>query len=513
MIFNHGRVKMENALDDRDDHAGAAKSKRRWKIWTWRGFLVLVVLYLLTMSYHSFKQLPDGISMEGKIHSVSDQSIEFLYDLTYENENGEVVVEQEIFDRILAMIDDAEEYILLDMFLFDTDEDAFRDLSTELVDRLIEKKNQSPATKFQIMTDMYNTLYGSIENEPLGRLEDAGFHVAFSDMDRLRDSNFLYSGIWRIFFQVFGLPKDYSHSGLIEIDGVGCSPRSLFKALNCKANHRKIIVADCGDKVQSLVTSANPSAYGSKYSNVALFVEETSHGIHHDIYQSEKAIAAYSDEDFVEHEFPDVSGDLVESASEPVSIQFVTEGKIRKSMTREIEHSGKGDAISVAMFLLTERNLVEALVEASERGVAIRVIVDPSKYLFGQDSEGVPNRPVMSELHDRSDGKIQIRWYHTHGEEFHSKMVILSLKNGGSVVFLGSANLTRRNIGDYNLEADIRVVASRQSDLIKEIDEYYNRIWKNSDGVYTLDYDELDDDSWYRYTKYWLQERTGLCAW
>ena len=487
--------------------------KKRWRRFLRSGFLVFLVIYLLVVLYNIFKPLPAGIGMEGQIYSLNEDSIEFLYDLTYENENGEIVAEQQIFDRILQMIEEAEDYILLDMFLFDTQEDAFRDLSTELVDHLIQRKKQVPDIKFHIMTDMYNTLYGSVPNEALALLEKEGIPVSYSDMDRLRDSNFIYSGIWRIFFRIFGLPENFSHSGLIRVEGNSCSPRSLFKALNSKANHRKILVVDSGEVIQSLVTSANPSAYGSKYSNVAIYMKETSNGIHKDIYESEKAIAAYSDEEFVEHEFLDIGADAVESGSNQLSVQFVTEGKIREALIEEFENVGSGDTIAVAMFLLTERTVVNSLVSASNRGADIKIVVDPSKYLFGQDSKGVPNRPVMAELKDDSEGKIEIRWYNTHGEEFHSKTVLIAKDDGKVVVFLGSANLTRRNIGDYNLEADVKLVGTQDSEVIQEFDDYFQRIWENRGGIYTVDYDELDDDSWYRYSKYWLQERSGLCAW
>jgi phosphatidylserine/phosphatidylglycerophosphate/cardiolipin synthase-like enzyme len=262
-----------------------------------------------------------------------------------------------------------------------------------------------------------------------------------------------------------------------------------------------------------MVTSANPSAYGSKYSNVALFIEEISNGIHNDIYESEKAIAAYSDEDFVEHEFLRTDGGQVASASNQVSVQFLTEGKIRKGLIEEIDRTQSGESIEIAMFLLTERELVNSLLGASERGVEIRIVLDPSKYLFGRDSQGVPNRPVMAELHNESKGQIKIRWYQTHGEEFHSKMVIVTKEDGEEIVFLGSANLTRRNIGDYNLEADIKLAAGQNTEVIQEINDYFEKIWNNQGGTYTVDYDEWDDDSWVRYSKYWLQEQTGLCAW
>ncbi|MCA9412300.1 MAG: hypothetical protein KC944_13880 [Candidatus Omnitrophica bacterium] len=489
------------------------RPRRRWLKWLLAVIGLFLAVYLVVIGRQLTKPLPDGISMKGPIHRLEESSIEFLYDLTYENEDDEIVAEQTIFDRIFQMIDQAEEYILLDMFLFDTQEDPFRDLSNELVDKLIQKKNQNPDLRFQIMTDLYNTFYNSFENEPLARLEEAGIPVGFSDMDRLRDSNFLYSGVWRMFFQPFGLPSAPSDDGWFEVDGEPCSIRSVLKALNCKANHRKVLVVDCGEITRSIVTSANPSAYGSKYSNVALYFEETSPGIHNDIYESERAIASYSRMKFTEHEFEGVAGERVEDGTGGIEARFVTEGKIRKGLLEEFDSLGEGDSISITMFLLTEREVIDSLVSASERGVDIRIVIDPSKYLFGQDSKGVPNRPAMSELHDRTEGKIRVRWYNTHGEEFHSKMAVIHHSNGKAVVFLGSSNLTRRNIGDFNLEADVQLISDGESEIIRQINAYFERIWENKEGECTLDYDELKDDSGFRYLKYRVQEQTGLCAW
>ena len=69
---------------------------------------------------------------------------------------------------------------------------------------------------------------------------------------------------------------------------------------------------------------------------------------------------------------------------------------------------------------------------------------------------GIPNQPVASELVAASDGAIHVRWYRTHGEQFHTKLVMVY----GPERFwltLGSANLTRRNLGDYNLEANLAI--------------------------------------------------------
>ena len=57
------------------------------------------------------------------------------------------------------------------------------------------------------------------------------------------------------------------------------------------------------------------------------------------------------------------------------------------------------------------------------------------------------------------EGGIEVRWYDTHGERRHTKLLAFHT-TGGTTLLGGSTNLTRRNFGDYNLEADLLVRAS-----------------------------------------------------
>ena len=52
------------------------------------------------------------------------------------------------------------------------------------------------------------------------------------------------------------------------------------------------------------------------------------------------------------------------------------------------------------MFYLSERQIVKALITAKERGVNVRVLLDPNKDAFGREKNGIPNRQVASELND-----------------------------------------------------------------------------------------------------------------
>ncbi len=50
------------------------------------------------------------------------------------------------------------------------------------------------------------------------------------------------------------------------------------------------------------------------------------------------------------------------------------------------------------MFYLSERQIIKALIAAQQRGVQVRVLLDPNKDAFGREKNGIPNRQVAAEL-------------------------------------------------------------------------------------------------------------------
>ena len=127
------------------------------------------------------------------------------------------------------------------------------------------------------------------------------------------------------------------------------------------------------------------------------------------------------------------------------------------------------------------------------------------------DKNGTPNQPVAYELLKKSYGKIKLRWYKTHGEQFHTKFNFIKYNDGTSKVILGNSNLTKKNLGGFNLEAELMVEANSGALLIKEVDDYYERIWNNIDGnTYTVEYDSLKDESFWKMLNYRFKEATGI---
>ena len=460
---------------------------------------------------HAIMPLPEGIDYQSKGYCVDAEDIEFLADLTYKNAVGETVHEQEIFDTIFTLIDNSREYILIDMFLFNSytgkAEKTYRGLCSELMSSLIKKKKLIPSIKIDFITDPVNNVYGGVKSKEVALLREAGINVIYTDLRELRDSNLLYSPIWRLFIQWFGNSDSGGHfKHPFGEDEPGITLRSYLSLLNYKANHRKVILADNRGNWTTVITSANPHDGSSAHSNIALKIIGD---FGREIYTAEKSVAAFSHgklhDVFFEYMDRKNSGQ-----TDCIYLYLITEKKIEEELIQELESLGPGDSIFMALFYLSHRNMIKALLKAAEAGVDVKIILDPSKDAFGREKNGIPNQPVANELTKKSHGKIKIRWYHTHGEQFHTKMTLIEKHNGSAVVVLGSANLTRKNIENFNLELDAKIVGNSSAVVIREIKQYYDRVWHNKEGHYTVDYPFYEDKSFMKTFLYRLYESTGI---
>ncbi len=481
---------------------------------------LILALLVITGVYHIYKPLPEGLSMEGEINRVPSSAVSFLTDYSFIDSKGERQTDQEIFDEIFSLIRGAEDFILLDMFLFNdflgAEPRKLRELSEELTSLLVQKKKARPEMEIIFISDPINTIYGAQQSEDFLRLRKAGVEVVLTDLKKLRDSNIIYSPFWRVFFQWFGTGNGGFMPNPFEPDGEGISIRAYLKLLNFKANHRKVIVADSmfgGNKTLStIVTSANPHDGSSAHENVALRVDGF---IWRDILAGELAVINMSDYDI---ELP--WGKIAEletleqprSVENPLEVQVLTEEKIRQKMLELLENSDKNDSVKIVMFYISDRKIINSLLEAEKRGVEIRLVLDPNKDAFGRKKTGIPTRPVARELREKSDGDIKIRWCDTRGEQCHSKMILVN-RAGTYFLNLGSANLTRRNLGDYNLETNLLVSGSRQAKAIRDANEYFEKIWANENGrIYTADYQKYASDSFLKRSSYLIMEYTGFCS-
>ncbi|SFL48142.1 phospholipase D family protein [Salibacterium qingdaonense] len=466
------------------------------------GLLILMFCVMMISVYHLYKKVPDHTSVEGDVHRTND--IEFLYDLTYQK-SGEQQQEQVIFDRVFEMIQEAEDFIVVDMFLFNGQYDQsmnFPAVAGSLADALVEKKQNHPNMDIVVITDRINTFYGSYKTDTFTSMKEADIPVFYTNMKPLRDSNPAYSGVYRTFFQWFGtggkgwLPNAFSP------DAPDVTLRSYLELLNFKANHRKTVITED----RGLVTSANPHDASADHSNIGF---EIKGGILEDMLKTEQAVAEMAGADPSLFSSMEVEDDS--SKEGPYQLQLLTEGKIEKHTLKEIREAGAGDRVTVGAFYLSDRDVISALLKAADRGVDVRLVLDPNKDAFGREKNGIPNRPAAAELVEDSGGDVEVKWYHTNGEQFHTKMVFVE-KETEDVLIGGSANYTKRNIGDFNLETNVKISAASDTEVMEKTDAYFQRVWNNEEGRYTEDYETFADESALSYWLYRFQEWSGLSS-
>jgi phosphatidylserine/phosphatidylglycerophosphate/cardiolipin synthase-like enzyme len=492
----------------------APRRKRRWARPFVYGFLTL---WALTALWNLYKPLPDGVRVRGSIVETPLNQLHFLTDVTGADVFGAPVIRQQIFDSVIGLIANAREYLVLDFFLFNSQRGAtlgttpHRELSTEVRDALLKRKREMPQMRILVIADPINDVYGGLPSRDLATLRGAGIDVVSPDLDSLRDSNAIYSAFWRLTMSWW--------SG----DGTGKAnlpnpldagpDRVTFGAwarlLNFKADHRKVIIGDDGKGgMAGIVTSANPHDASSRHSNVAL---RLTGGALASLLESELAIAAGAGWNGG-WEIPEVPAATALTPETTARVQVLTESEIRAAIVRNFAGARVGDSIDIAMFYLSDRDVVQALLAAARRGVAVRVLLDPNKDAFGRTKSGIPNRSVATELAGASDGAIQVRWFRTHGEQFHSKLV--TLRSATEFWFtLGSANLTRRNLGDFNLEANVAASVPLNSEIATQISNWFDSLWTNRgppELEYTAEFGAYADPAQSSYWRYRLMEATGL---
>lgn len=475
-----------------------------------KSLMVFAVLaWAGTMLWQTNKPLPMGVHV---MSSGALSEARLLTDLTYRTARGEPRYEQQIFDAVLQQIDTAHSFIVMDYFLFNDDRGAalnskpLRALSREVADHLLARKRADAALQILVITDPINDMYGGATSALFSELQQAHIEVVRTDLTMLRDSNAAYSAVWRGLLQWWGNSND---GGWLANPFDAASPpvtlRSWFNLLNFKANHRKVIVTDRADgSWQALVASANPHDASSAHSNVAL---QFSGALVQQVLDSELEIARFSG---WRDEFTLPTQHSVRRTNATFEGYYLTEGAIAERTLRAIRDAQAGDQIMLAMFYLSHRPTIDAIKRAIARGVQVRMILDPNKDAFGIRKDGVPNRSVANELMQQR-GVIDIRWYRTAGEQFHTKLLMVQ-KGEQLFMTLGSANFTRRNLDDYNLEANVVLTLPADSELARQATRYFDRLWQGDalTPEYTAPFGAYQDTSMLRYWRYRFMEATGL---
>ncbi|WP_189575317.1 phospholipase D family protein [Marinobacter zhanjiangensis] len=466
---------------------------------------IVIALILATGIYNTFKPMPAGLSKTAPVRPLYD--VRLIPDITWRTAAGERFQSQGIFQEVFDLIAQARRMIVIDMFLFnDTAPDGeFEPLAEKLTRALIERKQAVPELDVVVITDPLNTVYGGRRLAHFEQLREAGITLVETDLRPLRDPNPTWSALWRVCCQWFGNSPDGGWLPNALGDGK-VTLRSYLALLNFKANHRKTMVVDEGDQLRGLITSANPHAGSSRHWNTAISFTGPAAL---DLLATEEAVLALSGEPVPDWSLPEAIYPGPDQTAE-LQGQVLTEAAIRKAAIELIDRARQGDQLDLAMFYLSHRGSIKALKAAHERGASLRILLDQNQDAFGHEKNGIPNRQVAFELHQAG---IDVRWCNTHGEQCHNKLLMLRDGAGQARLLLGSANLTRRNIDNDNLETSMLVNGPAEEPAMATTTELFERLWRNGPGstpVFSLPYPANADESRFRYWQYRFMEATGF---
>ncbi|MCJ7500342.1 phospholipase D-like domain-containing protein [bacterium] len=516
-----------------------SKLKTRCKIILAAVLTTAVVVVLLPILLYTTPSLPPGTHIITSPTGIAAESIQLLIDDTaWDPETNRRVIDQEIFDEILAMIHRADQFIYVDLFLWNPWQGSIpeehRQLSRELAEALIARKKDQRGLDVIVLSDPINRIYGGHEPEFFKDMAKVGIPVVFTDLSELPDSNTIYSPYWALtekflnatFFSKWAHERHFSNP--FERDGDKISALQFGRMLMFKANHRKVVITGSTEHgLEMAVGSLNTADGSSAHSNLALAVkgkpvlealQTELAALRWSIKRKQNVIVGATGMAAFKADSIENKAEMISSISDirpdGPEIQWLTEGTIAKAIINLLGEAGPEDKVRIAIFYLSERGVIEALKGAITRGASVRVVLDANRDAFGMKKIGVPNRPVAAELMKLStDHDVDIRWADTHGEQFHTKAMSITFKESGEPAFItGSANWTRRNIGDFNMEANLLI--KNAGEVTQEFNIYFDRIWSNSDGLtHTLPYEAWEEKGFKGFIKtgvYRFQERFGL---
>jgi len=485
--------------------------KARWARWS---CAAIAAAWGAAAVHYATRQLPAGMRLASPSQIIAAGNVSFLDDITGADAYGHGFSSHAIFDTMLRTIGAARSLVVLDCHLcidlYRNTPDTVATLTpmgAQLTAALLARKAAVPALQVLVIADPVNELYGTRPPVQFVQLGAAGIPVVTADLRRLRDRNFLYSSFWRLAFTWWRpaaggggwLPNPYSDNG------PALTARAWAQLANLKSSNRRVLIADDGHgALLGLVGSAEPALANSIDTVSALEV-------------SGPAVAPLLSSELQLARGFGWNGSLTLPAAvaaapgsaEVLQFQWLGAGAIRDALLSHIAATAGGDTIDIASESLSERATITALLAASRRNVTVRLILDPHKSSSLWRSA---NQSVASELIAASDGRIHVAWYRTHSERFAAALVLI---HGGGPTWMltGSASLTRRDLGDYDLVLDAALAGSAGAAPLLAAQQFFDTLWndRGPPGIeYTADADTWTDPSQLRYWAYRLMELLGI---
>ncbi len=484
-----------------------------WARWS---CAAIVVAWAAAAAHFANRNLPPGMRLVSAPQSIPTRDVTFMDDITGADAYGHGFSSHGIFDAMLRNIGAARSLVILDCHrctdLHRNAPDAIASLTplaSQLVEALVAAKAAVPQLQVVILADPVNDLYGSWPAPELAKLRSVGIEVVKDDLSILRDRNVLYSPPWRLLLKWWSppdsgggwLPDPYSD------DGPPFTARAWGQLANLKSSDRRLLITDDGHG--ALIALAGTSEPAMAESTDTVTGLQVGGPAVVPLLRSELALArAFGWRGAVT--IP-TAGAARPPAAEPstLELQWLGEGAIRDALLEHLSAATGADSIDIASDTLSERGVIAALLAASHRGATVRMILDPHKSASLWSSA---NQAIASELIAASDGRIHVAWYRTHSEEFRAALILIH-GTGPTWMVTGSASLTRRDLGDYDLALDAVLSAPPTAPPVATAQAFFDTLWndRGPPGIeYTADADTWTDPSQLRYWAYRLMEVLGI---
>jgi hypothetical protein len=381
-----------------------------------------VALFLLAWLsvgfWNAVKPLPPGTHTASVSTRLTDSEVEFLIER-----------EPSVVARQLALIDRADQLLVLDQ----------SPLPRVLAQALLLRKHLKPKLKIIVITDPKNEAFGGTPAKDVELLERAGIIVVRVDLDRLRDANPVYSGLWRTALGWWSDP-------FAEAPGEN-SFLAGARELNNKADRRQALVGDDG-------TGGYLSILGAVDASPAILI----HGAPaRDVVASELKVAAWSaDED----RLPALLPPLPRQAG-TIDVRILSEGAIGSALLDSVAAAESGDALRVVGHALSDRRCVEALIDAASRGAHVQVLLDAiqSNHFAADDLER---------------GGVEIRWQASSPARMQW---LLLHHHSDAVMTMSTAALTRRDLADFNLANGAELHMPDRAPMARSSMEFFAAAW------------------------------------
>ena len=327
--------------------------------------------------------------------------------------------------------------------------------------------------------------------------------------------NFLYSkqvDFWSKFY-----PLDENGNkifpNLIETDGEKLTLKQIIEALHLKSNHRNVLIAGHkNNKSRAIIGSFNPSNNSIYNSNLAVLVQ----GVVADYAaKSELAIAKWSlnekESDLINN-INRINQLLInkssydEFVSDYSGITYLSEGKIKNVILKLLDNTNDSTRIDICMLYLSDKDVLKSIESSARQGSKIRLILDQNLNAFGIKKNGIPNQNTVRKLKSLArDFDLEIRWANTlKNGQYHSKALRI-YDYQRDFLLLGSANFTRKSLGNYNLEANLLLDSVLA--VNRNFDYYFDNLWFNNRGFEETFAYELDKEpKWKEFLLFLLYE-------